>query len=251
MSNRKKYGLVGKDISYSFSRDYFTKKFIELNLKEHSYRNFDIPEIEEFPFLLYQKEDDYQGLNVTIPYKESIMKYLSEIDEVAEKIGAVNTIKITEDNELIGYNTDAYGFEKSLVKLLESHHEKALILGTGGASKAVAYVLEKLNIEYKFVSRSPNADQLSYDYLNETILNESHLIINSTPLGTFPNIELSPDIPYNYLTKKHLLYDLIYNPEETTFLKLGKDQGAMIKNGSEMLKLQAEKSWEIWNASFQ
>jgi shikimate dehydrogenase len=200
---------------------------------------------------LYQKEDDYQGLNVTIPYKESIMKYLSEIDEVAEKIGAVNTIKITEDNELIGYNTDAYGFEKSLVKLLESHHKQALILGTGGASKAVAYVLEKLNIEYKFVSRSPNADQLTYDSLNETILNESHLIINSTPLGTFPNIELTPDIPYNYLTKKHLLYDLIYNPEETIFLKQGRDKGAMIKNGSEMLKLQAEKSWEIWNASSQ
>jgi shikimate dehydrogenase len=248
MSNRTKYGLIGKDISYSFSRDYFTKKFLELNLKEYSYRNFDIPEIEEFPFLLYQKEDDYQGLNVTIPYKESIMKYLSQIDEVAEKIGAVNTIKITEDNEFIGYNTDVYGFEKSLTPLLNSHHQKALILGTGGASKAIAYVLEKLNIEYKFVSRTPEAGQFSYGSLNETILNEFYLIINSTPLGTFPDIELSPDIPYNHLTKKHLLYDLIYNPEETTFLKLGKNQGSIIKNGSEMLKFQAEKSWEIWNA---
>ena len=247
MSNRTKYGLIGKDISYSFSRDYFTKKFLDLNLKEHSYRNFDIPEIEEFPFLLYHKEDDYLGLNVTIPYKESIMKYLSGIDEVAEKIGAVNTIKITEDNKFVGYNTDVFGFEKSLRPLLNSHHKKALILGTGGASKAIAYVLEKLNIEFKFVSRTPEEHQFSYDSLNKSILNEYHLIINSTPLGTFPDVELTPDIPYNYLTKNHLLYDLIYNPEETTFLKLGKNHGSMIKNGAEMLKLQAEKSWEIWN----
>lgn len=247
MSNRTKYGLIGKDISYSFSRDYFTKKFLDLNLKEHSYRNFDIPEIEEFPFLLYHKEDDYLGLNVTIPYKESIMKYLSGIDEVAEKIGAVNTIKITKDNKFVGYNTDVFGFEKSLRPLLNSHHKKALILGTGGASKAIAYVLEKLNIEFKFVSRTPEEHQFSYDSLNKSILNEYHLIINSTPLGTFPDVELTPDIPYNYLTKNHLLYDLIYNPEETTFLKLGKNQGSMIKNGAEMLKLQAEKSWEIWN----
>jgi len=248
MSNRTKYGLIGKDISYSFSKNYFAKKFLDLNLKEHSYQNFDIPEIEEFPFLLYHKEDDYLGLNVTIPYKESIMKYLSEIDDVAEKIGAVNTIKITEDNKFVGYNTDVYGFENSLTPLLNAHHKKALILGTGGASKAIAYVLEKLNIECKFVSRTPEVHQFSYDSLNKIILNEYHLIINSTPLGTFPDVELAPDIPYNYLTKKHLLYDLIYNPEETTFLKLGKNQGSMIKNGSEMLKLQAEKSWEIWNA---
>lgn len=243
----KKYGLVGKDISYSFSRNYFAKKFTELNLKECSYRNFDIPEIEEFPFLLYQKEHEYYGLNVTIPYKESIMNYLSEIDEIAQKIGAVNTIKITEDNRLIGHNTDAYGFKKSLQTVLKNHHKKALILGTGGASKAIAYVFENLNIKYKFVSRSPTTDQLSYDSLNEAILNEYHLIINCTPLGTFPDIELFPDIPYNYLNEKHLLFDLIYNPEESTFLKLGKKQGAIIKNGSEMLKFQAEKSWEIWN----
>lgn len=248
MSSVKKYGLVGKDISYSFSSKYFTKKFTKLKLENHSYRNFDISEIEEFPFLLYQKEDEFQGLNVTIPYKESIMRYLSDIDAVAREIGAVNTIKVTENNELIGYNTDFYGFKKSLEKLLKPHHKNALILGTGGASKAIAYTLEKLNINFKRVSRTPKKDQISYDSLDEVIMNDFHLIINCTPLGTFPDIEKCPDIPYQYLTDKHFLYDLIYNPEETTFLKKGKVQGTIVKNGYEMLELQAEKSWKIWNA---
>lgn len=249
MADKKKFGLIGKNISYSFSKGYFLNKFKELKLNNYSYRNYDLPEIDEFPFIIYHKEEEFGGFNVTIPYKQSIMRYLSDIDEVAQEIGAVNTIKITDDNELIGYNTDAYGFENSLKPLLKNHHKKALILGTGGASKAVAYVLNKLNIEFQLVSRKPVADnQISYEDISEEIIKSHQLIINCTPLGTHPNIKECPNIPYNLLSKKHFLYDLIYNPSETEFLKRGKKQGATTKNGLEMLELQAEKSWEIWNS---
>ncbi|AOW21869.1 shikimate dehydrogenase family protein [Urechidicola croceus] len=248
MKHKTKFGLIGKNISYSFSKGYFLEKFKNLNLHSLTYRNFDIPEIEEFPFLIYHKEEEFRGFNVTIPYKESIMRYLSEIDSDAQKIGAVNTIKVTEDNQLIGYNTDIYGFENSLKPLLKSNHRKALILGTGGASKAIAFVLEKLNIEYVFVSRSLKSENIiSYENLNKEIIANHQLIINCTPLGTYPNIEDCPNIPYKFLTDKHFLYDLIYNPPESTFLKQGKQHGAIIKNGLQMLELQAEKSWEIWN----
>lgn len=248
MSERTKFGLLGKNISYSFSKGYFLKKFEELKLSKLSYRNFDIPEIEEFPFLIYHKEDEFCGFNVTIPYKQSIMRYLSDIDADAKKIGAVNTIKVTNKNELVGYNTDIYGFENSLIPLLKSHHKKALILGTGGASKAIAFVLDKLNIKYQFVSRTKAEHAISYVDLSEEVIENHLLIINCTPLGTHPNIEKHPEIPYKLLTDQHFLYDLIYNPSETTFLKNGKEKGAIIKNGLEMLELQAEKSWEIWNS---
>ena len=248
MSERTKFGLVGKNISYSFSEGYFLKKFEELKLSNLSYRNFDIPEIEEFPFLIYQREEEFKGFNVTIPYKQSIMRYLSEVDADAEKIGAVNTIKVNNQNELIGYNTDIYGFENSLKPLLKLHHKKALILGTGGASKAIAFVLDKLNIEYQFVSRTKSDATISYADLSKEVLENHQLIINCTPLGTHPNIESCPEIPYQFLTEKYLLFDLIYNPSESTFLKKGKENGAAIKNGLEMLELQAEKSWEIWNS---
>lgn len=248
MSNRTKLGLIGKNIAYSFSRGYFLDKFKKLNLSNLTYRNFDIPEVEEFPFLIYHNEEEFKGFNVTIPYKQSIMKYLNEIDDDAAKIGAVNTIKVTEENTLIGYNTDIYGFENSLKPQLKPYHNKALILGTGGASKAVAFVFDKLQIEYLFVSRNPsNENEISYNNLSKEEI-ESHLIIvNCSPIGTHPNIEDCPDIPYEFLTGKHYLFDLIYNPSETKFLKMGLAKNASVKNGLEMLELQAEKSWEIWN----
>lgn len=248
MKNKLKFGLLGKNIAYSFSKKYFTNKFEKLGLTSLKYMNFDIPEIEEFPFIIYHREEEFGGMNVTIPYKQAVMKYLHEIDADAKEIGAVNTIKFTEDNKLIGYNTDVYGFQKSIEPLLEKHHKKALILGTGGASKAVAYALKKLNIEYRFVSRKLNDDHLLYSALNKELLNEYSIIINCTPLGTFPNINDAPNVPYEFVTSQHLLYDLIYNPEKTTFLKNGEKNGAVIKNGLEMLELQAEKSWEIWNS---
>lgn len=248
MSNRTKFGLLGKNISYSFSRKYFSKKFKSLGLDNFKYSNLDIPEIEEFPFLLYHREDEYQGINVTIPYKESVMRYMHEIDEDAKAIGAVNTIKITDDNKLFGYNTDFYGFQKSIEPFIKKHHKKALILGTGGASKAIAYALKKMNIEYKFVSRKVDENMFLYSMLNKQILEEYTVIINCSPVGTFPDVEESPNIPFEFITDKHLLFDLIYNPEQSKFLREGLKQGAAIKNGFEMLQLQAEKSWEIWNS---
>ncbi|AMC10584.1 shikimate dehydrogenase [Lutibacter profundi] len=248
MNKRYKFGLIGKNISYSFSKKYFTEKFEKLGLNTFKYHNYDLPEIEEFPFILYQREDDFIGFNVTIPYKESIIKYLDEVEEEAQIIGAVNTIKVTPENKLIGYNTDVYGFQKSIKPILKQHHKKALILGTGGASKAISYALNKLEIENKFVSRKELENNFLYSDLNENIMAKHTVIINCTPLGTSPNIEDLPDIPYKYITNKHLLFDLIYNPAETKFLKEGKKRGAIIKNGYEMLELQAEKSWEIWNS---
>jgi shikimate dehydrogenase len=248
MNNRFRFGLVGKNISYSFSQKYFTEKFEEQGLTGLRYDNIDIPLIEEFPFVIYQKEEDFKGFNVTIPYKQSIIKYLDNIDDMAKEIGAVNTIKVSESNELIGYNTDVYGFQKSIEPLLQAHHKKALILGTGGASKAVAFGLKVLNIETKFVSRTSSDHSLLYSVLDRSILEEYTVIVNCTPVGTYPNIEDLPSIPYQYLSEKHIVYDLIYNPSKTAFLKAGKQEGAVIKNGLEMLELQAEKSWEIWNS---
>jgi len=248
MTSRFKFGLVGKNISYSFSQKYFTEKFKQLGLNSYKFRNYDIPEIEEFPFILYHREEDFKGLNVTIPYKQSVIKYLDEIKGDALKIGAVNTIKITDDNLLIGYNTDVYGFQKSIEPLLKNHHKKALILGTGGASKAIAFTFEKLGVEYTFVSRNVGENSMLYSLLTEQIIAENTIIVNCTPLGTHPDIENAPNIPYNFISEKHLLFDLIYNPLETKFLREGKKRGAIIKNGLEMLEFQAEKSWEIWNS---
>jgi shikimate dehydrogenase len=248
MSNRTKFGLLGKNISYSFSRKYFSEKFQKLGLLDYKYGNFDIPEIEEFPFLLYHREDEYRGLNVTIPYKEAIIRYLDDIDEDAKKIGAVNTIKVTDDNKLVGYNTDYYGFQKSIEPFIKDHHKNALILGTGGASKAIAYALNKMNIAYKFVSRKVDENMFLYSVLNQDILEKHTVIINCTPIGTHPNVNECPNIPFQFVTDKHLFFDLIYNPAETKFLIEAKKRGATIKNGYEMLELQAEKSWEIWNS---
>lgn len=239
-----KYGLLGKDISYSFSRGYFTEKFKDLGLTEHVYENYDIPEISEFKAVLAQNE--LKGLNVTIPYKEQVIPYLSELDPVAEKIGAVNTIQFKK-NGLKGYNTDAYGFQKSLEPFLQPHHTKALILGTGGASKAIRYVLQHLGIAHSYVSRRKTNNQLTYQELDKEIIDDHTIIINCTPVGTHPKVDDKPEIPFQYLSEKHLLFDLIYNPEKTAFLAAGEAKGATISNGLKMLQLQAEKSWEIWN----
>ncbi len=246
--NRKKFGLLGRDISYSFSANFFKNKFLNMGLDAFTYENFDVPEIFEFPFILYQRKDEFGGFNVTIPYKESVQRYLDKIDQEAAEIGAVNTIKVEEDDSLTGYNTDVHGFVNSLKPLLQEHHTSALILGTGGASKAIAYGLKKLGITYRFVSRSVAEGNLLYSQLTEDHLKAHSIIVNCSPVGTFPNVENAPNIPYEFITDKHFLYDLIYNPEITSFLKHGKDKGATIKNGYEMLELQAEKSWEIWNS---
>ena len=241
-----KFGLIGKNIDYSFSRGYFKNKFETENLS-HEYVNFDLNSITIFPDLI-KNDSTIKGFNVTIPYKEQIIPYLDKLDKTAKKIGAVNTIKITKKGNLKGYNTDYYGFRNSLKPLLRNQKYKALILGTGGASKAVAYALKKLNIPHKFVSRKAKKEfHLTYDSLDENIINSHQIIINCTPLGTFPDIKKYPLIPYHGITTNHILFDLIYNPAQTRFLKTGKLHGAKTINGLRMLELQAEKSWEIWN----
>jgi len=243
-----KFGLVGRNISYSFSRGYFADKF-KIEKLPHTYVNFDLKSIEELSEIV-RKTPNLKGLNVTIPYKEEVFELLDELDKRAEKIGAVNTIKITKNNKLKGYNTDYYGFKNSLKPYLTLHHKKALVLGTGGASKAIAYALKKLNISYDYVSRSrKNGVTFLYSELTDTIISEYSIIINCTPLGTFPNINECPKIPYDSINKKHILFDLIYNPEQTKFLHQGHKNGATTINGLKMLQLQAEKSWQIWQKS--
>lgn len=241
-------GLLGKHIAYSFSRGYFTRKF-ETEQLPCTYENFDIDDISMFPQLLHNNPD-ISGLNVTIPYKEQILPYLNQLDKKAKKIGAVNTVTINSKGQLKGYNTDYYGFKHSIKPFLKKHHKKALILGTGGASKAIAYVLKKQKIKFDYVSRThkPNV-KFTYNDLTIEDIKNYKIIINCTPVGTHPNVNNCPNIPYDGITSEHLLYDLIYNPEETKFLRLGQHQGAQICNGLEMLKLQAEKAWQIWNLS--
>lgn len=242
-----KLGLLGRNISYSFSRSYFKKKFENEGIQNTTYDNFDIESIDRFPSIIKNTEG-LKGLNVTIPYKQEVMPFLDKINKKAKEIGAVNTIKITKKGKLVGYNTDCYGFKKSLKPLLKPHHESALILGTGGASKAVAYSLRELDIPYSYVSRKLSKNvSFSYDTLTENDIKNHQIIINCSPVGTFPNIEDCPNIPYNGITEHHILYDLIYNPEETLFLKKGKESNATTINGLKMLELQAEKAWQIWN----
>jgi shikimate dehydrogenase len=245
-SNIEKYGLIGKNIDYSFSKQYFTEKFLREKLPNFSYQNFDISDIHKLQDVvdrtLYLK-----GLNVTIPYKETVFPFLDLINKKAFLIGAVNTIKITKKNKLKGYNTDYYGFKKSITPFLKPHHKKALILGTGGASKAVAYALQLLNIDYKFVSRTPKPSELCYEDLDDTIFNEYQVVINCTPLGTFPDIDEFPPLPYAFFSDNHLAFDLIYNPAETSFLQKAKANHAQTLNGYQMLVYQAEKAWKIWH----
>ncbi|WP_309609697.1 shikimate dehydrogenase [Flavobacterium sp.] len=243
----KKLGLIGKNISYSFSQNYFTTKFkLEKIDSIYSYENFDIQNINQFPEII-KNNSDLIGLNVTIPYKESIIPFLDELSSNAKEIGAVNTIKITDSGKLIGHNTDYLGFNKSIEPLLKNHHKKALILGTGGAAKAVVFGLKKLNIESKLVSRNGDNGTISYQELNQETFRNYQIIINCTPLGTFPNVQLFPDIPYQNFTSKHIAFDLIYNPEKTEFLRKAESNRAIIQNGYNMLIFQAEEAWQIWN----
>ncbi len=244
------FGLIGYPLTHSYSKRFFSEKFIKENIKGCKYEHFSLPDIQGFTKLV-DTNPNIKGLNVTIPYKESIIPFLDDLDATVINSGAVNTIKIFRQHDsvkLIGYNTDIYGFSGSLKPLLKQFHRKALILGTGGAAKTVAFTLGMLGIEYKFISRDPkDSNQISYRNVDKTIIQTHQLIINATPVGMFPDIESYPDIPYKYLTKRHLLFDLIYNPQETKFLHFGKENNAKIQNGLLMLHLQAEKSWKIWN----
>lgn len=243
----KQFGLIGYPVIQSFSKLYFTEKFTKESI-DAVYDLYPLESIGLFPELLRSKH--LSGLNVTIPHKQAVIPYLDELDETAAEIGAVNVIRFIREGEQVrlkGYNTDAIGFEKSIRPLLNSEHLKALILGTGGASKAIDYVLRKLGIETTFVSRTGSKNQLTYEDLNVEILKEYTVIVNCTPLGMFPAIEGFPPIPYEAVGKQHLLYDVVYKPEETVFLAKGKAQGATTMNGLEMLWGQAAAAWEIWN----
>ncbi len=247
MQQNKKYGLVGKNIDYSFSKTYFTEKFSkDAVFEDCEYQNFDISKVEKFPEIIASNLD-LKGLNVTIPYKETVIPYLNTLSKKATQIGAVNVIRFTKKGKLKGYNSDSYGFKKTLKPLLQPHHKRALILGTGGAAKAVAFALEELNILFTYVSREKKENNIDYKRINLTTFDNYQIIINCTPLGTSPKIEESPDIPYEFFTSNHIAFDLIYNPEETLFLKKAKSFGAITKNGMEMLIHQAEKAWKIWN----
>lgn len=239
------FGLLGYPLTHSFSQKYFTEKFQKLGITDAVYDNFSIPDIQELSMILASKKE-LAGLNITIPYKKAVLHFLDEVSEPVKKMGACNCIKIT-DGKLKGFNTDIVGFQQSLQPFLKPYHQSALILGTGGASAAVEYVFQQLHITYRFVSRTGSQDVITYQELNKEILDSHQLIINTTPLGMFPNVDACPEIPYQFITPQHHLFDLIYNPTETKFLSLGKQQGATIQNGFEMLILQAEESWRIWN----
>lgn len=240
----RKFGLIGKNIDYSFSKTYFNEKFKKEEI-DAVYDNYDCQDPKELKQLF--ANNDVTGFNVTIPYKQDVMQYMAEMNKHALAIGAVNTIKKTPDGKYKGYNTDFIGFSESIKPYLKSNHKYALILGTGGAAKAIMYSFDLMDISYKVVSRKPKTGQLSYEELNGKILSKYHVIVNCTPLGTFPNIKNAPQLPYHLLSSQHLLFDLVYNPEETQFMKNGKANGAQVCNGYQMLKLQAEAAWNIWN----
>jgi len=246
------YGLIGYPLSHSFSQNYFREKFKNEGIANHDYLNFPIKDISEITEVVTNNPNLY-GFNVTIPYKEQIIPFLDELSPAAKEIAAVNTVKITRKGDTItlkGYNTDTYGFEQSLKPFLKKTHKNALILGTGGASKAVAYVLGQLNIDYLFVSRKPKSkQQINYLDLEEKTIEKHTLIINTSPLGMFPKIDFFFFFPYAFLNENHLLFDLIYNPEKTKFMQNGENQNAKTANGYNMLTLQAEKAWEIFKAT--
>jgi shikimate dehydrogenase len=242
----KLYGIIGYPLAHSFSQKYFTEKFQKEGITDCIYKTYPIQSIDEISELIKQNPD-LHGLNITIPYKQQILHHLNTTKNIPDGLTACNCIRIA-DGKTSGYNTDIIGFERSLLPQLKDYHNSALILGNGGAAEAVKFVLQKLNIAYKIVSRKiHDSAELTYAELNETIVKENLLIINTTPLGTFPDIDECPNLPYRFLTPRHLLYDLIYNPEKTFFLQKGQEQGATIKNGYEMLVIQAEESWKIWS----
>ncbi len=242
---KKKYGLIGKKLSHSFSKTFFENKFQALNI-DSTYENFELENISQIKDVF--TNSDLTGLNVTIPYKEAVIPFLDELDESAKSVGAVNCIQI-KNGKKIGHNTDVFGFSQIIKPFLESHHERALILGKGGAAKAVAYVLNELGLAVFFVTRNPiEENDFSYEDINEAMIRSCGIIVNTTPLGMFPDVENAPAIPYEFLSDKNLIVDLIYNPKETLFMKKAKSFGAKAINGETMLHQQAEKSWEIWNS---
>lgn len=246
----RKFGLIGYPLSHSFSKKFFTEKFKEEGITDCVYELYPIAQIGLF-VKLWSDNPELRGINVTIPYKVEVLPFLDEMDEAATEIGAVNCISIGRKNAeqcIKGYNTDAYGFEESLKPLLAPHHRKALIFGNGGAAKAVKYVLDKLKIPFLVVTRTAAENCILYEAIDEAMLREFTILINTTPLGMSPNTHTCPELAYQYLTDKHLAYDLVYNPEETLFLQRVKANGGETKNGLEMLHLQALRSWEIWNS---
>ena len=244
----KKYGLLGYPLGHSFSRNYFNQKF-EAERIDAEYLNFEIPEIKEIKNVI-KENPELNGLNVTIPSKEQVIPYLDDLDEDSRLIGAVNVIKFSKGLigkvKLKGYNSDIIGFKQSIEPLLKEHHRKALILGTGGASKAVFQGLKQLGVASTFVSRKAKEYCITYEEITPKVMEQYTVIVNTTPLGMYPNVNACPDIPYDLLTSDHLLYDLLYNPDETLFMRKGKEKGAVVKNGLEMLLLQAFAAWEIW-----
>lgn len=240
----KIYGLLGKSLAHSFSPQYFNDKFRDLKL-DAEYRLFEVDDISKLRDLV--NDHPISGLNVTIPFKQTVMPYLDKISENAAEIGAVNTIKILKDGRLKGYNTDWFGFRQALEPMLKPRHQAALILGTGGSSKAVAFALEQMGVQYLHVSRSKSAQSISYDEIDWTLFNRFQIVINCTPIGMYPNITEAPPVPYQYFSKNHIAFDLIYNPETTLFLSRAANQGATISNGYQMLVNQAEKAYKIWN----
>lgn len=240
------FGIIGYPLGHSFSQKYFTEKFQREGIDDCKYESYAIKHIDELEQVLKQ-QPQLEGLNITIPHKQSVLSLLDDSTNIPFGLNACNCIRIV-DGKLIGYNTDVIGFERSVSPQLNSHHTKALILGNGGAAEAVKFVLRQLNINYKIVSRKIHKDaELTYADLDETIIKGNLLIINTTPVGTFPEVDACPEIPYQYLTPQHFLYDLVYNPEKSLFLRKGEEHGALIKNGYEMLVVQAEESWDIWN----
>ena len=240
----KQFGLVGKGIGYSFSKTYFQKKFIEnKSFTNYNYKNFDIENISEIEKIFEIK--NLAGLNITIPYKEKVIPYLNELTATAQQIGAVNTV-VFKNKKTVGHNTDIVGFENALKLFIGTSSKKALVLGTGGASKAVKFVLKKNKIDLITVSRNPKKNEMNYDDINQKMINNYPLIINCTPLGTKPKIEEAPNIPYNYIGPENYLFDLIYNPIETKFMRIGLEKGAKVCNGYHMLIQQAEASWKLW-----
>ncbi|OYU55850.1 MAG: shikimate dehydrogenase [Chitinophagaceae bacterium BSSC1] len=239
------YGLLGYPLSHSFSQKYFTEKFQNLGLKDAAYENFSLPNIDALQDILDHRHG-LEGFNITIPYKKAVLAFLDQASQAVIEIGACNCVRIV-DGKRIGYNTDVVGFEQTLAPFLKPHHQHALILGTGGASAAVEWVLRKLGIAYKSVSRTASETTITYEQIDQATMELHNLIINTTPLGMYPNIDASPNLPYQFMNEQHHLFDLVYNPTETQFLAKGKAQGASIQNGWEMLILQAEESWRIWN----
>ena len=242
----KRYGLIGYPLTHSLSQQYFTDKFSQEGIDDCIYERFSIPSIDDLHTIL-DIHKDLCGFNITIPYKKEVLAFLTERSKAVEEVGACNCVKI-EGQNLIGYNTDVIGFENSLIPFLKPTHNQALVLGTGGAALAIVYVLQKLGIAYKYVSRTAAEGQFSYNELDASVMELHTLVINTTPLGMFPNIEACPDIPYQLLTPDHHLFDLTYNPAESTFLAKGKQMGATIQNGQQMFVEQAEQSWRIWNS---